>query len=161
MPPNSSTEDAERTTDRELMTRCVNEIISHLIRAHRDAKDVNLNRLKCEVSARHGCKRQPKLVDIIAAVPPDYRDALVPKLKTKPVRTASGICVVAVMSKPHRCPHINFTGNICIYCPGGPDSDFEYSTQSYTGFEPTSMRAIRARYNPYLQTTGRIQQLAN
>lgn len=36
-------------------------------------------------------------------------------------------------------------GNICIYCPGGPDSDFEYSTQSYTGYEPTSMRAIRAR----------------
>ena len=28
-----------------------------------------------------------------------------------------------------RCPHINFTGNICVYCPGGPDSDFEYSTQ--------------------------------
>ena len=44
-----------------------------------------------------------------------------------------------------RCPHINFTGNICVYCPGGPDSDFEYSTQSYTGYEPTSMRAIRAR----------------
>lgn len=43
------------------------------------------------------------------------------------------------------------TGNICIYCPGGPDSDFEYSTQSYTGYEPTSMRAIRARYNPYVQ----------
>jgi hypothetical protein len=37
------------------------------------------------------------------------------------------------------------TGNICVYCPGGPDSDFEYSTQSYTGYEPTSMRAIRAR----------------
>ena len=42
-------------------------------------------------------------------------------------------------------------GNICVYCPGGPDSDFEYSTQSYTGYEPTSMRAIRARYNPYVQ----------
>jgi histone acetyltransferase (RNA polymerase elongator complex component) len=37
------------------------------------------------------------------------------------------------MSKPHRCPHIATTGNVCIYCPGGPDSDFEYSTQSYTG----------------------------
>ena len=24
------------------------------------------------------------------------------------------------------------------YCPGGPDSDFEYSTQSYTGYEVTS-----------------------
>ena len=66
-------------------------------------------------------------------------------LKAKPVRTASGIAVVAVMSKPHRCPHIATTGGVCVYCPGGPDSDFEYSTQSYTGYEPTSMRAIRAR----------------
>ena len=49
------------------------------------------------------------------------------------VRTASGIAVVAVMCKPHRCPHIATTGNVCVYCPGGPDSDFEYSTQSYTG----------------------------
>lgn len=69
------------------------------------------------------------------------------------------IAVVAVMCKPHRCPHINFTGNICVYCPGGPDSDFEYSTQSYTGYEPTSMRAIRARYDPYLQTKHRVEQL--
>ena len=29
------------------------------------------------------------------------------------------------MCKPHRCPHIAMTGNICVYCPGGPDSDFE------------------------------------
>eukprot|EP01126_Amoeba_proteus_P026749 TRINITY_DN2648_c0_g2_i3.p1 TRINITY_DN2648_c0_g2~~TRINITY_DN2648_c0_g2_i3.p1 ORF type:complete len:445 (+),score=65.89 TRINITY_DN2648_c0_g2_i3:340-1674(+) len=52
------------------------------------------------------------------------------------------------------------TGNVCVYCPGGPDSDFEYSTQSYTGYEPTSMRAIRARYHPYLQARNRIDQLA-
>ena len=45
------------------------------------------------------------------------------------------------------------------YCPGGPDSDFEYSTQSYTGYEPTSMRAIRARYHPLEQAKGRIDQL--
>ncbi|CAI8024540.1 Elongator complex protein 3 [Geodia barretti] len=63
------------------------------------------------------------------------------------------------MCKPHRCPHVTFTGNICVYCPGGPDSDFEYSTQSYTGYEPTSMRAIRARYNPYLQAKHRLEQL--
>ncbi len=42
---------------------------------------------------------------------------------------------------------------------GGPDSDFEYSTQSYTGYEPTSMRAIRSRYNPFEQARGRIDQL--
>lgn len=63
------------------------------------------------------------------------------------------------MCKPHRCPHIAMTGNICVYCPGGPDSDFDYSTQSYTGYEPTSMRAIRARYDPYEQTRGRVEQL--
>ncbi|KAJ2909278.1 Elongator subunit [Coemansia aciculifera] len=51
------------------------------------------------------------------------------------------------------------TGNICVYCPGGPDSDFEYSTQSYTGYEPTSMRAIRARYDPHEQARSRVEQL--
>jgi len=30
--------------------------------------------------------------------------------QAKPIRTASGIAVVAVMSKPHRCPHIATTG---------------------------------------------------
>ena len=49
--------------------------------------------------------------------------------------------------------------NICVYCPGDPDSDLEYSIQSYTSYEPTSMRAIRARYNPYLQTRHRVEQL--
>jgi len=33
------------------------------------------------------------------------------------------------------CVLINLIPNNCRYCPGGPDSDFEYSTQSYTGYE--------------------------
>ena len=45
------------------------------------------------------------------------------------------------------------------YRPDGPDSDFDYSTQSCTDYEPTSMRAIRARYDPYEQTRGRVEQL--
>ncbi|NWI30938.1 ELP3 protein, partial [Sula dactylatra] len=143
----------------ELMMMTIADIIKQLIEAHEQGRDVNLNKLKTKTSAKYGLSAQPRLVDIIAAVPPQYRKALVPKLKAKPIRTASGIAVVAVMCKPHRCPHINFTGNICVYCPGGPDSDFEYSTQSYTGYEPTSMRAIRARYDPYLQTRHRVEQL--
>ena len=67
-----------------------------------------------------GLQRSPKLVELISAVPDEHRDALLPQLRAKPVRTASGIAVVAVMSKPHRCPHIATTGNICVYCPGGP-----------------------------------------
>ncbi|KIH51075.1 hypothetical protein ANCDUO_18842, partial [Ancylostoma duodenale] len=146
-------------SQREAMALTINEIVAHLVEAHRENKTVNLNRLKCIIAQKYGLSSQPKLVDIIAGVPAEFKDVLLPKLKAKPVRTASGIAVVAVMSKPHRCPHINFTGNVCVYCPGGPDSDFEYSTQSYTGYEPTSMRAIRARYDPFLQTRGRISQL--
>ncbi|XP_073442437.1 elongator complex protein 3 isoform X2 [Dendrobates tinctorius] len=143
----------------ELMMMTIADVIKQLLEAHEQGKDVNLNKLKTKTSAKYGLSAQPRLVDIIAAVPPQYRKVLVPKLKAKPIRTASGIAVVAVMCKPHRCPHINFTGNICVYCPGGPDSDFEYSTQSYTGYEPTSMRAIRARYDPFLQTRHRVEQL--
>lgn len=143
----------------ELMVMTVTEIVNQLIQAHQQGKDVNLNRIKSKISSKYGLSSQPRLVDIIAAVPQEYKKILLPKLKAKPVRTASGIAVVAVMCKPHRCPHIAMTGNICVYCPGGPDSDFEYSTQSYTGYEPTSMRAIRARYNPYLQTRHRVEQL--
>ncbi|XP_041044100.1 elongator complex protein 3 [Carcharodon carcharias] len=143
----------------ERMMMTIADVLKQLIEAHEQGKDVNLNKMKTKTSSKYGLTSQPRLVDIIAAVPPQYRKVLVPKLKAKPIRTASGIAVVAVMCKPHRCPHITFTGNICVYCPGGPDSDFEYSTQSYTGYEPTSMRAIRARYDPYLQTRHRVEQL--
>ncbi|KAF2076164.1 hypothetical protein CYY_002517 [Polysphondylium violaceum] len=140
-------------------TKTVGEIINALINAYKDGKKINLNKIKTDLSAKNSLSDQPKTVDIISAIPDSYKNTLLPLLKAKPVRTASGIAVVAVMCKPHRCPHLAMTGNICVYCPGGPDSDFEYSTQSYTGYEPTSMRAIRARYNPYLQTRHRIDQL--
>uniref|UniRef100_A0A8C1JY46 Elongator complex protein 3 n=1 Tax=Cyprinus carpio TaxID=7962 RepID=A0A8C1JY46_CYPCA len=151
--------DRNLTNRAELMMMTIADVIKQLVEAHEQGKDINLNKVKTKTSAKYGLSAQPRLVDIIAAVPPHYRRALVPKLKAKPIRTASGIAVVAVMCKPHRCPHISFTGNICVYCPGGPDSDFEYSTQSYTGYEPTSMRAIRARYDPYLQTRHRVEHL--
>lgn len=60
-------------SDRELLTLSVNEIISHLIKAQKAGTDVNLNRLKCVVSSKYGLSSQPRLVDIIAAVPEDYK----------------------------------------------------------------------------------------
>jgi elongator complex protein 3 len=137
----------------------ISEIVNMLIKAYEAQVPINLTRIKNDISRKHKLPFIPKLVDIIAAVPDDYKSKLLPYIKAKPVRTASGVAVVAVMSKPHRCPHIALTGNVCVYCPGGPDSDFEYSTQAYTGYEPTSMRAIRARYHPYSQTRGRVDQL--
>uniref|UniRef100_A0A673I1L0 Elongator complex protein 3 n=1 Tax=Sinocyclocheilus rhinocerous TaxID=307959 RepID=A0A673I1L0_9TELE len=98
----------------ELMMMTIADVIKQLVEAHEQGKDINLNKVKTKTSAKYGLSAQPRLVDIIAAVPPHYRRALVPKLKAKPIRTASGIAVVAVMCKPHRCPHISFTGNICV-----------------------------------------------
>ena len=48
-------------------------------------------RVKTKTAAKYGLSAQPRLVDIIAAVPPQYRKVLVPKLKAKPIRTASGV----------------------------------------------------------------------
>ncbi|NWI50253.1 ELP3 protein, partial [Calyptomena viridis] len=118
-------------------------------------------RLKTRTAAKYGLSAQPRLVDIIAAVPPQHRRLLLPKLKAKPIRTASGIAVVAVMCKPHRCPHINFTGNIFVFCAFSVCFYKKTSVQSECPcvFQPTSMRAIRARYDPYLQTRHRVEQL--
>lgn len=145
--------------EKERFLQCCADISLELVSSLSSSKDINLNGLVNRISKKYKLKNQPRLTDIISSIPDQYKKYLLPKLKAKPVRTASGIAVVAVMCKPHRCPHIAYTGNICVYCPGGPDSDFEYSTQSYTGYEPTSMRAIRARYDPYEQARGRIEQL--
>lgn len=67
-----------------------------------------------QASAKTKAAGHPKVVEILAALPEDYKKYLSPFLKVKPVRTASGVAVVAVMCKPHRCPHIAMTGNICV-----------------------------------------------
>eukprot|EP00002_Diphylleia_rotans_P020710 TRINITY_DN4019_c0_g1_i4.p1 TRINITY_DN4019_c0_g1~~TRINITY_DN4019_c0_g1_i4.p1 ORF type:complete len:554 (-),score=104.04 TRINITY_DN4019_c0_g1_i4:1122-2783(-) len=155
----ASSKKKQNLSQSESTLRTISEIVTNLLQAIKENRSVNLTTVRKDAARKFGLSKVPKLVDIIAGIPDEHRKVLVPILKAKPVRTASGIAVVAVMCKPHRCPHIAMTGNICVYCPGGPDSDFEYSTQSYTGYEPTSMRAIRSRYNPYSQTRQRIDQL--
>ncbi|KAK3639899.1 Elongator subunit [Elasticomyces elasticus] len=159
---------AKLAPENERYMRACADVANALVEDHEKSqqtgaakKDINLNALRGQFAKKHFLSRQPPLTDIIAAVPEQYKKYILPKLIAKPIRSASGIAVVAVMCKPHRCPHIAYTGNICVYCPGGPDSDFEYSTQSYTGYEPTSMRAIRARYDPFEQARGRVDQIRN
>ena len=150
---------APAVDDTLAMVQTVSDVVSELIRRYDRGKSIDVRKITLQCAANNNLHRSPKLVDIIAAIPEAYRKKLQSVVTAKPIRSASGISVVAVMCKPHRCPHIAMTGNICVYCPGGPDSDFEYSTQAYTGYEPTSMRAIRARYDPYKQTRNRVDQL--
>ncbi|ELU44759.1 histone acetyltransferase, putative [Rhizoctonia solani AG-1 IA] len=155
----------------ELLIRCCSAIAKELIDANNSKKKVSLNEIKARVCKQVGYGGVPRLVDIISAVPEEHKKALLPKLKARPIRTASGVCrseLKITFTNPgfldRRCGGNVQTTQVSAhshdrYCPGGPDSDFDYSTQSYTGYEPTSMRAIRARYDPYEQTKGRVEQL--
>ena len=98
--------------------RAIADVVRTMIDAVRDGKVINLNSTKNEAARRYGLKRSPKLVELIGAVPDEHRDALLPQLRAKPVRTASGIAVVAVMSKPHRCPPHRDDGQHLRVLPG-------------------------------------------
>ena len=119
---------------------CINDIVQTMIERYDNGEEIDVSKLKSQMAKKHHLHCAPKQVDIIAAIPDSHRPFLLPLIKSKPVRTASGIVAIAVMCKPHRCPNIKTNGDSCVYCPGGCDSDFEYSTQSYTGYEPTSPR---------------------
>lgn len=71
----------------------IGEIIQELLQAHEEKKDVNLNRMKSRISSKYGLESSPRLVDIIAAVPQEAKKILLPKLRAKPIRTASGVSV--------------------------------------------------------------------
>src|SRR3989338_7228927 len=73
-------------------------------------------------------------------------------LKTKPVRTISGVAPIAIMTYPENCKH-----GSCTFCPGGVGSYFGNVPKSYTGNEPASMRAIRNKFDPYLQVFNRLE----
>ena len=104
-------------SESELKLMTIQDIIKELLNSLSAGQDVNLTRLKCDISQKYGLSSQPRLVDIISCIPHEHKQLLLPKLRAKPIRTASGIAVVAVMCKPHRCPHISYTGNICVIKP--------------------------------------------
>ncbi len=111
----------------------------------------DLQRVKAELSRTHQLPNLPKNSEILAHLPEDLREAVAPLLRTKPVRTASGVAVVTVMTEPFPCPH-----GRCIYCPGGPTLG---APQSYTGHEPAAMRAARHAYAPREQAAARLDAL--
>jgi len=69
-------------------------------------------------------------------------------LKTRPVRSLSGIVNVSVLTKPYPCP------GKCIYCPSQ-----ENVPKSYLDNEPAVMRAILNQYDPSKQVKMRLQAL--
>ncbi len=110
-----------------------------------------LNNIKREAVRKFNLESYPSNIDIINYIQkyrPD-RSSLIEYLRRKPVRTLSGVAIVAIMTRPFECPH-----GRCIYCPHFPGSPI-----SYTGREPSAMRGIRNNFDPYMQVRSRISQL--
>jgi elongator complex protein 3 len=112
-----------------------------------------LESAKLDACSEHGAATVPKNTHILRYAPEERRDEVQAVVRRKPVRTASGVSPVAIMTAPHMCPH-----GKCLYCPGGPASEFD-SAQSYTGHEPAAARGKQNDYDPYGQVTLRLEQL--
>jgi len=131
--------------------RVCSELIERILDG--DLGREGLESAKTEVCGKHSAPKVPKNSELLDFAPEERRDELAEVLRRKPVRTASGVSPVAIMTSPHRCPH-----GKCLYCPGGPDSEFS-SAQSYTGHEPAAARGKQNDYDPYGQVTLRLEQL--
>ena len=59
--------------------KAVSEIVSQLIQGVQGSADVDLNAIKREVTAKYALQRAPKLVEIIAAVPEEWKATLLPR----------------------------------------------------------------------------------
>ncbi len=68
------------------------------------------------------------------------------RLQMKPVRTASGVAPVTVLTEPAGCP------GRCIFCP-----DIAGMPKSYLPNEPGARRAAQCGFDPYLQVRTRLQ----
>lgn len=69
-------------------------------------------------------------------------------LKSRGIRTQSGVAIIAVLTKSYPCP------GKCLYCPTEKDMP-----KSYLSNEPAVMRAIKVKFNPYRQVQTRIKSL--
>ena len=69
-------------------------------------------------------------------------------LKTRPIRSVSGIVNISVLTKPAPCP------GQCIFCP--IEKNFP---KSYLAGEPAADRAKTLNFNPYLQVQARLKML--
>jgi elongator complex protein 3 len=105
-----------------------------------------LNRRKLQLSKKNHLPKIVANADILKVSPTEKVKKIVQR---KPTRTISGVAIIAVMTRPHSCPH-----GKCVYCPGG-----DTTPQSYTGREPAAMRAIQHEYDPYNQVHARLHQL--
>jgi elongator complex protein 3 len=119
---------------------------------HKPTKD-QLHHKKLDLCKKYKRKTVPTDIELYMSAPSELVAQLKPYVSSKPIRTSSGVAVIATMSMPSLCPH-----GSCTFCPGGLGSPYGDTPMSYTGTEPSTMRAIRNEYDPYRIIFNRLQQ---
>ena len=114
----------------------------------------DFNKIKHQLARKYKLPEVPKNAEILSTLSPQKRKKIENILLSKPVRTISGVAPVAIMAAPIACP----PQAQCTYCPGGPGSIFGNTPKSYTDGAPAVKRAIRNKYDPYLQVFNRLEQ---
>ena len=140
------------TEERKLEKKISEEIVKEIDRRKITEQD-SLNAVKKEIAKTYKFKGFLTNIMILSNLSSEEAEKFKKILLTKPARSQSGVSVIAIMTKPIKCPH-----GKCIYCPGGLNSFFGSVPQSYTGREPATMRAIRANYDSYMQVMNRLEQ---
>jgi len=84
----------------EQLIKVTSAIALELIKAYDTGQTVSLNEIRNKASKKFNFSGVPRLVDIISAIPDEYKKVLLPKLRARPIRTASGVSgVLASLSK--------------------------------------------------------------
>ncbi len=129
------------------MEQAVQELLQEL------KPGIDLEVVKRNIAKKYKLSKFPSNIEILEELNEEEKEFYKKFLITKPIRTISGVAPLAVMTKPIACVH-----GKCTFCPGGPKSVFGDVPQSYTGNEPSTMRAIRANYDSYLIVFNRLEQ---
>jgi elongator complex protein 3 len=111
------------------------------------------NQVKAQIKkicTKYSLERIPRNYEILATVNGDRYMHLKRILIKKPIKTASGVAVIALMPMPYACPH-----GRCTYCPGGVEFN---SPNSYTGNEPSTINAIENEYDAKKQILTKIEK---
>ncbi len=104
-----------------------------------------------QICVKYSLERIPRNYEVLSTVDNADYVRLQKVLVRKPVKTASGVSIIALMPKPYACPH-----GRCTYCPGG----VEFNTpNSYTGREPSTQNAISNDYDPKKQIIDKLDHL--
>ncbi len=125
------------------------EIIKYIKKEKPDK--ITLSKKKIKLCSKYHLREMPNDIKILMSAHKKDIEDIEKFLSIKPIRSISGVAVVAVMTKPLKCP------GTCTYCPGGVNSFYGDTPKSYTGKEPAARRAARNHFDPYLQVFNRLE----